>query len=192
MPPSIHHLFLPAVVTGAGGVVGVDGRETGGGWGKEVPCDSTALTWCTLNNRNWICACVCVCVCRLEQPCSQAIARQGKCMCRQCGHRPDLLLSCGVAWTPNTDCSNLTFELYAITLFTVLHPIYSHSDTHKHIHCIPIPTSCPDEVANNKQSLLRAIPTASYFSVILSQLMMRNQRYKHRNDLELIFCGEYT
>ena len=63
MPPSIHHLFLPAVVTGAGGVVGVDGRETGGGWGKEVLCDSTALAWCTLNNRDWICACMCVCVC---------------------------------------------------------------------------------------------------------------------------------
>ena len=119
MPPSINHLFLPAVVTGAGGVVGVDGRETGGGWGEKVLCDSTTLAWCTLNNRNWICACVCVgvyvgvyvCVCRLEQPSFQAIARQGKCMCRQCGHRPDLLLSCGVAWTPNTDCSNLTFEL---------------------------------------------------------------------------------
>jgi len=63
MLPRIHHLFLPAVVTGAGGVVGVDGRETGGGWGEEVLCDSTTLAWCTLNNRDWIYACVCVWVC---------------------------------------------------------------------------------------------------------------------------------
>jgi len=39
----IHHLFLPAVVTGAGGVVGVDGRETGGEWSKQVLCISTVL-----------------------------------------------------------------------------------------------------------------------------------------------------
>ena len=75
MSPSIHHLFLPAVVTGAGGVVGVDGRETGGGWGEEVLRDSTALAWYTLNNRDWICACmsvcvcVCVCVCVFVQVC---------------------------------------------------------------------------------------------------------------------------
>ena len=65
MSPSIHHLFLPAVVTGAGGVVGVDGRETGG-WGKEVLCDSLVLAWCTLNNRDLIYACMSVCVCAFQ------------------------------------------------------------------------------------------------------------------------------
>ena len=60
MSPSIRYLFLPAMVTGAGGVV--DGRETGGGWGEEVLCDRTALAWCTLNNRDWICTCMSVCV----------------------------------------------------------------------------------------------------------------------------------
>jgi len=44
--------ILPAVMTDSGGVVGMDGRETGGGWGKEVLCDSTTLAWCTLNKRN--------------------------------------------------------------------------------------------------------------------------------------------
>ena len=73
MPPSIHHLFLPAVVTGAGGVVGVDGRETGGGWGKEVLCDSTALARCTLNNRDWIYACMCVCVCVCISVCEHGV-----------------------------------------------------------------------------------------------------------------------
>jgi len=64
MPPGTHHLFLPAVVTGAGGVVGVDGRETGGGRGKQVLYDS----------RLDLCIHVCVCVC----------ASVCACVCRQC------------------------------------------------------------------------------------------------------------
>ena len=67
MSPSIHHLFLPAVVTGAGGVVGVDGRETGGGWGEEVLCDSTAQLGtmsytCTLARHFLFVSCILLCV----------------------------------------------------------------------------------------------------------------------------------
>jgi len=63
MPPGTHHLFLPAVVTGAGGVVGVDGRETGGGGVSR-----SSMT------ADWICAYMCVCVC----------ASVCACVCRQC------------------------------------------------------------------------------------------------------------